>query len=194
MLREISSRSVACTLVLAVGLFLVAPGAWAGPERLEFNRDIRPILSDKCFACHGFDAKTREAKLRLDTTEGAYALKDGVQAIKPGELGQSEVWHRVTSTDRDEIMPPPESNKSLSDEEKKLLKRWIEGGAEYQSHWAFVLPRKPTPPANVRSASVRNPLDRFILSQLTKDGLNPSLEANRATLITARNLLLAGGL
>jgi hypothetical protein len=122
MLRKISSRSVACTLVLAVGLFLVAPGAWAGPERLEFNRDIRPILSDKCFACHGFDAKTREAKLRLDTAEGAYALKDGVQAIKPGELGQSEVWHRVTSTDRDEIMPPPESNKSLSDEEKKLLK------------------------------------------------------------------------
>ncbi len=192
MLREISFCSAACILALAAVLLLLAPGAWAAPERLEFNRDIRPILSDKCFACHGFDAKTREAGLRLDTVDGAYALKDGVQAIKPRDLDHSELWHRITSTDPDDVMPPPENNKSLTDEEKKLLKRWIEGGAEYQPHWAFVLPRKPTPPADVPPASVRNPLDRFILSRLAKKGVEPSPEAGRATLIRRVTLDLTG--
>ncbi len=140
--REFSSRFVACKLTLAASLLLHAPGALAESARLEFNRDIRPILSDKCFACHGFDANERKADLRLDIPEGAYALNDDIQAIKPGDLQSSEVWRRITSTDEDEVMPPPESNKHLTDVEKDLLKRWIEKGAQYQLHWAFVPPKK----------------------------------------------------
>ena len=137
--------STTCKFALVAGLLLHAQDVWAEREHLEFNRDIRPILSDKCFACHGFDAKTREADLRLDTGEGAYALRDGVQAIKPGAPEHSEVWKRITSTDAEELMPPPDSNKQLTHKEKDLLKRWIEQGAEYQPHWALVPPRKLIP-------------------------------------------------
>jgi hypothetical protein len=115
--NEIQLQTRLARLAVVVALLT----SFAQADHLEFNRDIRPILSDKCFACHGFDAKTREAGLRLDTPEGAYILKDGMAAIKPGDLDGSEVWHRVTHRDADEIMPPPESNKSLTAEEKKLL-------------------------------------------------------------------------
>jgi hypothetical protein len=171
---------------------MMATMAFGDLERLEFNRDIRPILSDKCFACHGFDAKTREAGLRLDTVEGAYELKDGMQAIKPGKPGQSEVWHRITSTDADEMMPPPESNKSLTMEETELLKRWIEEGAKYQPHWAFVPPRKPAPPVTVSPGEVRNPIDQFINARLEQEDLNPAPEADLATLIRRVTLDLTG--
>ncbi|MDB4438321.1 DUF1553 domain-containing protein [bacterium] len=166
---------------------LLTSSAQAGD--LEFNRDIRPILSDKCFACHGFDAETREAGLRLDTPEGAYALKDGVQAVKPGDLGQSELWHRVTNTDPDEVMPPPGKNKDLSDVEKDLLRRWIEQGAEYQQHWAFVPPKKTQPPA---TPGGQNQIDRFILARLKKEGLALSPEADRVILIRRVTLDLTG--
>ena len=178
--------------MIAASLLVAASIAWAEPSPLEFNRDIRPILSDKCFACHGFDAKTREAELRLDTAEGVSALRDGTQAIKPGDLEHSEVWKRVTSTDEDEVMPPPESNKHLTEGEKALIKRWIEEGAEYQAHWALILPRKPTPPALVPSALVRNPIDKFIQSRLTQEGLRAAPEADRATLIRRVTLDLTG--
>ena len=170
----------------AVGALLTS---FAQADDLEFNRDIRPILSDKCFACHGFDAKTREAGLRLDTEEGAYALQDGVQAIKPGDLEGSEVWHRVSHPDADEMMPPPESNKSLTEEEKKLLKRWIEEGAKYQPHWAFVPPKKIAPPS---VEGGRNRIDHFILSRLKKEGMALSPEADRNTLIRRVTLDLTG--
>ena len=179
-------------LGIATSWLMMAAMASGTPERLEFNRDIRPILSDKCFACHGFDAKTREAELRLDTPEGAYALRDETQAIKPGDLKHSEVWKRVTSTDEDEVMPPPESNKHLTGGEKALIKRWIEEGAEYQPHWAFVPPRKPVPPAVAPSFGVRNPIDSFIQSRLTLEGLRAAPEADRATLIRRVTLDLTG--
>ena len=169
--REFSSRFVACKLTLAASLLLHAPGALAESARLEFNRDIRPILSDKCFACHGFDANERKADLRLDIPEGAYALNDDIQAIKPGDLQSSEVWRRITSTDEDEVMPPPESNKHLTDVEKDLLKRWIEKGAQYQLHWAFVPPKKRVPPS---VTGARNLIDQFIVSRLKKEGLTLS--------------------
>ena len=180
------SHSATCHLAFVVGLLLPAPGAWA---KLEFNRDVRPILSDKCFACHGFDAKTRKAGLRLDTEEGAYSLKDGVQAIKPGALQESEVWHRITHDDEDELMPPPESNKSLTEGEKEVLKRWIEEGGKYQTHWAFVPPKKRAPPV---VSGARNPIDQFIGARLEEEELSFSPEADRRTLIRRVTLDLTG--
>ena len=180
------SHSATCYLAFVVGLLLSAPGAWA---KLEFNRDVRPILSDKCFACHGFDAKTRKAGLRLDTEEGAYFLKDGVQAIKPGALQESEVWHRITHDDEDELMPPPESNKSLTGGEKEVLKRWIEDGAKYQPHWAFVPPKKRAPPV---VSGARSPIDQFIGARLEEEELSFSPEADRRTLIRRVTLDLTG--
>lgn len=168
---------------------MLSASAFAQAEELEFNRDVRPILSDKCFACHGFDAKTREAGLRLDTEEGAYALKDEMQAIKPGDLENSEVWKRITHRDVDELMPPPESNKNLMEEEKGTLKQWIEEGAQYQAHWAFVPPKKMTPPS---ATGARNPIDQFIGSRLKKEGLAFSPETDRNTLARRVTLDLTG--
>ena len=111
------------------------------PAKIEFNRDVRPILADKCFACHGFDAKKREAELRLDTAEGATADHDGHQAIAPGNLSASTLWKRITTGDADERMPPVETNKTLSEREVAVLKRWIEQGAPYQKHWSFEVPQ-----------------------------------------------------
>jgi len=128
-------RSVFVAALVLAGISPVAFAADGG--KLRFNQDIRPIFSDKCFACHGFDAKKRKADRRLDTPEGAYAVADGVQAIAPGDLAKSEAWKRILSRDEDEVMPPPESHKKLSDAEKALIKRWIEEGATYQKHWAF---------------------------------------------------------
>ena len=185
MFRRLLIRSIACVS----GSLLVLPEAWAGSTRVEFNRDILPILSDKCFACHGFDAKTRKAKLRLDTAEGAYALRDGAQAIKPGVLDRSEVWHRITSTDPEVVMPPPKRDKNLSEAEKDLLRRWIEQGAEYQPHWAFTLPKKIKPDA---VAGEKNPIDHYILSRLKKEGMALSPEVDRPTLIRRVTLDLTG--
>ena len=111
-------------------------------EKISFNRDIRPILSDACFACHGFDAHERKADLRLDTRDGALADLGGYAAIVPKDLEASEAWQRILSDDEDEVMPPPEFHKRLTDDEKALLRRWIEQGAEYQVHWSFVAPVK----------------------------------------------------
>jgi hypothetical protein len=119
-------------------------------EGISFNRDIRPILSDKCLACHGQDPNTREADLRLDTFEGATADLGGTQAVVPGDLDSSQLWARVTSDDEYEVMPPPDSHKSLSDAEKALLKQWILEGAPYENHWAFEPIRRPARAARRR--------------------------------------------
>lgn len=119
-------------------LVYVANSPARGDEPIEFNRDIRPILSQTCFRCHGFDAKTREAGLRLDTASDAYAIREGESAaIKPGSLGESLAWQRIISTDPESVMPPPSANRQLSEEEKKMLEKWIAQGATYQQHWAF---------------------------------------------------------
>ena len=182
--NEIQLQTRLARLAVVVALLT----SFAQADHLEFNRDIRPILSDKCFACHGFDAKTREAGLRLDTPEGAYALKDGIQAIKPGDLEESEAWHRVTHSDEDEVMPPPESNKSLTEEEKEVLKRWIEEGSKYQPHWAFVPPKKVAPSV----VEGRNPIDHFIGARLEEEELSFSPEADHKTLIRRVTLDLTG--
>jgi len=162
-------------------LALCASANAAVPEQIHFNQHIRPIFSDKCFSCHGFDAKHRKAGLRLDLAEGAYADNDGFRAIVPGDLKKSEAWLRILSTDEEEMMPPPESHKKLSAEEREVIKKWIEQGAVYQKHWSFEAPVKaPVPPAK---PGTRNEIDQFIAKRLVAEGLSPAPEADKPTLI-----------
>ena len=179
-------------LPLAIGAaaFLRTPATAA--DEIVFNRDIQPILSDKCYACHGFDPKTREADLRLDTFEGATADNAGTHAIVPGDPAKSEAWARIITKDEDDLMPPKKSHKKLSDAEKELIKRWIEQGAKYQKHWAFELPQKPALPEVKKPIWARNGIDRFILAALEKAGMEPAPEADRRTLARRVSLDLTG--
>ncbi len=157
---------------------------------LTFNRDVRPILSDKCFACHGLDAKKRQAELRLDVAEGALADHDGHRAIVPGDWNASELWLRITSSDESTVMPPPETHKALTDAEKETIRIWIEQGATYQKHWAFEPIQSATIDAPV-NASV-NPIDHFIGKRLEQEGLEFSPEADREILIRRVSFALTG--
>ncbi len=175
--------SLECSTVLAV-----EPGA-AG-QQIEFNRDVRPILAENCYACHGFDPKHREADLRLDTFDGATADRDGFRGIVPGNLEKSQVWQRVTSRDPDAIMPPKDSNKhALSESQLKIIKTWIEQGATYQKHWAFEQPVQVEPP-KVDGAS--HPIDSFIRARLAREKLSPSPRAQPTTLIRRAALDITG--
>ena len=166
--------------------------AASAETKIDFNRDVRPILSDKCFACHGFDPKNRKADRRLDTPEGALAEIEGIRAIVPGSLEKSDAWQRINSTDKDEVMPTPKSHKTLSAAEKDVLKRWIEQGAHYQKHWAFEAPQRAVTPEVKDKAWVRNPIDGFVLAQLESAGLKPAPEADRRTLARRLSLDLIG--
>jgi len=161
------------------------------PATIEFNRDVRPILSDKCFACHGFDIKNRKAGLRLDLLEGATATNaEGEQAIVPGNLAKSSAWKRINSTDSEEVMPPPKSHKTLAANEKEILKRWIEQGAKYQKHWSFEAIQKPQPPT--AKAPQKNAIDAFVFAKLESMGLTPNPEANKETLVRRVSFALTG--
>jgi len=169
------------TLIAAMILALVTGAVRAeelGP--IEFNRDIRPLLSDRCFRCHGPDAAHREADLRLDRREDAIADRGGSRAIVPGKSAASELYRRITATG-DAQMPPADSNLALSVAEVELLRRWIEAGAEYQTHWSFVPPRAAEPPAVGNSTWPRNPIDRFVLAELERQGGAPSPETSKVT-------------
>jgi len=164
-----------------------------GATKLDFNRDIRPILSDNCFACHGFDAKKRKADLRLDVPEVALKAIDGVFPIKPGDPEVSSIIQRILSKDEDEVMPPPESHKKITPAQVELLQRWIKEGAEYQKHWAFELPVKAAvPTVRGQKSEVRGGIDAFIQARLAQDGLKPSPEASKETLIRRVTLDLTG--
>jgi len=162
------------------------------PDPIEFNRDIRPILSNNCFKCHGFDKNHREGKRRLDTKEGALADNEGVKAIVPGNLDESEVHVRIRSTDKDEMMPPPKSGKKITDRERAILDRWISQGAEYQPEWAYIVPKKPAVPEATDQAFVKNPIDAFVLARQRELGLQHAPEADRATLFRRLSLDLTG--
>ncbi|MBO94853.1 MAG: hypothetical protein CMI32_08160 [Opitutales bacterium] len=162
------------------------------PEIVNFNRDVRPILSGKCFHCHGPSEKDRKAKLRLDLEESAFAEREGVRAIVANDLMASELWHRVTTKDPDEIMPPPKRKKELTSDEIGTLKKWIEQGAKWQGHWSFVTVEKPNPPKVTNESWPRNDIDRFILAKLEGNGFQPSAEANRRTLIRRLSFDLTG--
>ena len=183
-------------LALAMTASSAPPRPAASPQPvapLDFNRDVRPILSDRCFACHGPDAGTRKAGLRLDTPEGAYAaLRGGGHAVVPGDLDASEAARRIRSDDPDDVMPPPELKRPLADAERAILLRWIEEGAEYKPHWSFVAPKPPAAPAVHDPAWVRDPIDAFVLARLDAAGLAPEPEADRATLLRRASLALTG--
>ena len=134
---------MACSAALV--LFAWPSGLFAGKDLggVDFARDIRPLLSDNCFACHGPDAKQRKADLRLDTREGALADLDGTSAVVPGKPSESEAYRRITTADADDLMPPPDSGRALTDSEKELVRRWIEQGAKWQNHWAFIPAKRP---------------------------------------------------
>jgi hypothetical protein len=155
---------------------------------VEFSRDIRPILAAKCYACHGPDADKRKADLRLDVRADAVR-----HAVVPGKPDDSEFWLRVISHDPDEVMPPPSSPKPLTDPERNLLQRWIAQGAVYQEHWAFA-PIRRTPPPEITNdkSQISNPIDRFIRAELSRRKIEPSPEADPATLIRRLSLDLTG--
>lgn len=167
-----------------------ASPAAAGPD---FNRDVRPILSDNCYACHGPDAQARKAGLRLDAKDGALQpLKNGDRAIVPRDLAHSALVTRITTADEDDVMPPPKSGKKLSAEQIEKLKAWIAAGADWPEHWAYVKPQRPALPAVKDEHWPRNEIDRFVLSRLEQEGLKPAPEADPATLIRRASLDLTG--
>lgn len=164
--------------------------AWSA-DTVEFNRDIRSILSNRCFNCHGPDSVTREAGLRLDRRESATGEADsGERAIVPGDLEQSELLHRVVATD-DTRMPPEGSGDPLTEQEVKLLSDWIQQGAAYQEHWAFIPPKKPVVPVDP-SGEASNPIDHFVRAKLSEQGIRPAPQAERETLIRRVAFALTG--
>ena len=181
--RLIEAPGLTCVLMAFVTSFANA----ASPD-LDFNRDIRPILANSCFYCHGQDGNKRQGDLRLDLREPA--VKAG--AIVPNDAAASSLIKRILSDDPEQLMPPPKSNRRLSPEQKKLLERWISEGAVYQSHWAFVTPIRPAEPPVMRMDWVRTSIDRFVLEKLESEGLQPSVEADRPTLIKRLSIDLTG--
>ncbi len=167
--------------------FLVGDAA-ASDGRLQYNRDVRPILFDACISCHGPDSATRQADLRLDQSKVAVEMG----AIKPGDPDGSEMIRRILSEDEAERMPPPESKKTLTDPQKQVLVRWIKEGAEYQPHWSLIAPVRPSVPQVRDTAWVRNPIDYFVAARLEAAGLTPAPEADRRTLARRVSLDLIG--
>ncbi|MDX1930223.1 MAG: PSD1 and planctomycete cytochrome C domain-containing protein [Pirellulaceae bacterium] len=177
-------------LLIVFALCLIHLGAtpYSHGQSISFNRQIRPILSENCFSCHGFDPKHREADLRLDQYEGATQAIDGHQAIVPGDVESSEIWRRILSDDPDVVMPPPKSQKpKLTAEQRTLIKQWIEEGAKYETHWSFTTPVRPDIKATGSEA-----IDHFILEGLSRAELHPSPEAPLDKLIRRVSLDLIG--
>lgn len=173
--------------LLLVGGLLLRPAV----AEVDFDTQVRPLLSDNCFQCHGPDEAQRQADLRLDTLEGALADLGGYSAFVPGDVEQSEALQRILSSDPDLQMPPPDSNLKLSENEKKVLVDWVKSGAEWSQHWAYAPPIDPPVPADASGWS-RGPIDRFIMSQARAAGLKPRGEADRETLIRRLSLDLIG--
>ncbi len=163
---------------VAVAFLTIQSPLFAADPTISFNRDIRPILVENCFACHGADSGSRKADLRLDRRDDAIDFG----AITPGDPDSSPMLDRIYSDDPEEVMPPPAMKKKLTAEQKALLTKWIAEGATYEPHWSFIPPVQPEPPAVSNEAWVRNPIDRFILARLDAEKLTPAPEADRRTL------------
>jgi len=185
-------RALACVLfgfATAQIQFRVA----AAPVALQYNHDVRPILAENCFPCHGPDSAARKAGLRLDRFDDAIApRKDNIHAIVPGKPAESELVHRINAADPDDIMPPAKTHKALTAEQKQLLARWIAAGAKYQAHWSLIAPVRAELPKVHNRRWVRNPIDNFILARLEREGLKPAPEADRRTLARRVTLDLTG--
>jgi hypothetical protein len=162
-------------LLIAVAVAVALSRASAA---VDYARDVLPILSDKCYHCHGPDETGRKAKLRLDTKEGTLRTKDPI--VIPGQSRESELINRITTTNLDDLMPPPDSNRSLTPKQIATLKQWVNEGAKWGTHWAFVPPQRPAvPKLSNRKAKIVNPIDAFVLARLEKEKLKPSPEAKR---------------
>ena len=186
--------SVLFTLTAALGFtgFVPAPLRSAEAPPIVFNRDIRPILADACYHCHGPDKARRKANLRLDVEADAKAMRDGRAAVVPNNLEKSELIRRIAAHDPAERMPPVNSGRSLSPEQIERLRSWVQQGAAWQQHWAFITPTRPELPPVKNEAWVRNAIDRFILARLEREGLTPSPEAAKTTLIRRLSFDLTG--
>ncbi len=161
--------------------------------RIDFNAQVRPLLSDRCFRCHGPDEQARKAKLRLDLREPALGkTRSGQPIVKPGDADASELIRRIVTGDPDDLMPPPDSGLALSAAERDLLRRWVLEGAEYQEHWAFVPVKETSIPSTATDPWVRNEIDAFVLERLRREKLEPSSEAPRETLLRRLSLDLTG--
>jgi hypothetical protein len=194
-MRSLSQRSARLVVVLiACGWIfdLRCGNAARGGDRVDFNRDIRPILSEHCYQCHGPDQKARKADLRLDRKEDAFRDRSGYAAIVPGKVDESELMARVSARDPEEVMPPPKTKKPLSLTQIELLRRWIAEGAKWDTHWSYALPAVISAPQVKDRQWPRNPIDQFVLARLEREGLSPSPEADRATLIRRVTLDLVG--
>lgn len=180
------SKPISCLAIATLLLFAPCHVGFAD-DSVSFTRDIRPILSEHCFACHGPDAGKREADLRLDDAEGVAG------AVTAGEVNESELWERITTDDEDLVMPPPEFNKPITEAQRRLIRKWIESGAKVQQHWSFVTPQQPPiPNVDVPNVDVPNPIDAFLRARLDKAGLEPSPLADKRTLIRRVTLDLTG--
>jgi hypothetical protein len=190
MSRSRAARSGIFVTCLCAAVFLAAglPSLVRAADTVSYNRDIRPVLVENCFGCHGADSAHRAAELRLDVRDDA--VESG--AIVPGDPDSSVMLDRICSDDPDEVMPPPAAKKTLSAEQKQLLERWIKDGAEYEPHWSFMPPARPEPPEVKNPGWVRTPIDRFILARLEQAGLAPAPEADRPTLARRVALDLTG--
>ncbi len=178
-------------LGLVTVVWMGLPKSFGAP--VDFNRDVRPILSDHCFACHGFDEAKRKAGLRLDGREDATrGGKSGKPAITTGKPDQSEVYRRIVTQDADDHMPPAEFGKPLNAAQVEVLKRWIEEGAEFKGHWAFESPARPMLPQVKQSSWPRNGIDYFVLSRLEEKGLKPQPPADKSALVRRVSLDLTG--
>jgi hypothetical protein len=196
----INTPLIKLCIVPVIGLFTAAiasadPAEAALPASVQFNRDVRPIMANTCFKCHGPDLRANKANLRLDLPENARMARTDKTGrtstpIVPGNPGASEAWRRVSSADATQVMPPPDSLHLLSARDKEIIRRWIEQGAVYEPHWAYAAPKKAEPPAT--KAPARNPVDRFVLRELEERGIAPSPEADRRTLIRRLSLDLVG--
>jgi hypothetical protein len=176
------------TLGACLSLALSAAIGRAEEGRLQYNRDVRSILAENCFACHGPDSAARKADLRLDKREAAIEMG----AIAPGKPTDSALIERILSDDPDLMMPPPATKKTLTAVQKATLQQWIAQGAEYQLHWSLLAPERPVPPTVQDAAWVKNPIDAFILAKLEAAGLKPAPEADRRTLARRLSLDLTG--
>ncbi|HEU0038198.1 MAG TPA: c-type cytochrome domain-containing protein, partial [Verrucomicrobiae bacterium] len=188
-------QALSCLLVgILSGAAALADGAKVDPKsKVDFNRDIRPILSDNCYACHGPDSNKRKAGLRFDLKEAALAkLKSDNFAIVPGDAAKSALIERITATNEDDRMPPLKTGKHLTDGQIDLLRRWIAQGAEWKPHWSFIKPERPPLPEVKNKRWSGTPIDRFVLARLEKARLSPSGEADKATLIRRVTFDLTG--
>ena len=182
------ARNMAAIAMLTAAITNAGLSAARAAEPLEYNRDVRPILLENCFACHGADSAARKADLRLDQREAAI----DAGAIMPGKADESELLRRVLASDPEQLMPPPATKKQLTAEQKETLRRWIAEGANYQPHWSLIAPVRPPLPQAKNPGWVRNPIDNFIAAQLDARGLQPAPEADRRTLARRLSLDLTG--